>query len=171
MAAQRDSQRAKVYDAEHLVHRIFDRSARYPTVDVAGSRLTLPVERRFASADSVQDYVDRVLALSWVRAQWARAAVPVQVRERAGDAQAHYERDPAVIAVPGYRANAAWALRELVVLHELAHHLAGSGSDQDEPQHGGAFVDRLITLVDGIIGPEAALLLRVTMLESGVAVA
>ena len=102
---------------------------RFPTVDVAGSRLTLPVERRFASADSVQDYVDRVLALSWVRTQWPRAAVPVRVRERAGDAQAHYERDPAVIAVPGYRANAAWALRELVVLHELAHHLADCATD------------------------------------------
>jgi putative metallohydrolase (TIGR04338 family) len=170
MVVQRDTQRAKVYDAEHLVHRIFDRSDRFPTVDVAGSRLTLPVERRFASADSVQDYVDRVLALSWVRTQWPRAAVPVRVRERAGHTQAHYERDPAVIALPGHRANAAWALRELVVLHELAHHLSDCATDGGEPQHGGGFVDRLLTLVDGIIGPEAALLLRVTMLESGVAV-
>ena len=169
--APRDGQRAKVYDAEHLVHRIFDRSEKYPTVDVAGSRLTLPVERRFASSDSVQDYVDRVLALGWVRAQWSRAAVPVRVRERVGDAQAHYERPTAVIAVPGHRANRAWALRELVVLHELAHHLADDFAHRAEPQHGGEFVDRLLILVDGLVGPEAALLLRITMLESGVAVA
>jgi putative metallohydrolase (TIGR04338 family) len=55
-------------------------------------------------------------------------------------------------------------LRELVILHELAHHL---GDDVEIP-HGGAFVGRLLDLVDGIVGPEAALLLRVTMLDVGV---
>ena len=68
------------------------------------------------------------------------------------------------MAVPGYRAGSGWALRELVILHELAHHLA----PDIEVAHGGAFVDRMITLVDGVIGPEAALLLRVTMADVGV---
>jgi putative metallohydrolase (TIGR04338 family) len=164
VTTMRDYQRSRVYDAEHLVHRIFDRSAEYPVIDVAGSRLTLPIERRFGSIDAVQRYADGVLALDWVRGTWRRAAVPVQVRERSGAGQAHYQRAGSIMAVPSYRAGSGWALRELVILHELAHHLA----DDIEIAHGGAFVDRLLTLVDGIIGPEAALLLRVTMMDVGV---
>ena len=163
-SALRDFQRSRVYDAEHLVHRIFDRSAEFPVVDVAGSRLTLPVERKFGSIDAVQRYVESVLALAWVVSTWERAAAPVHVRERSGGGQAHYQRIGSVMAVPGYRAGSGWALRELVILHELAHHLA----PDIEIAHGGAFVDRLLTLVDGIVGPEAALLLRVTMLDVGV---
>ncbi len=160
----RDFQRSRVYDAEHLVHRIFDRSAEFPVVDVAGSRLTLPVERKFGSIDAVQRYVDGALALAWVAATWERAVTPVHVRERSGGVQAHYQRIGSIMAVPGYRAGSGWALRELVILHELAHHLA----PDIESAHGGPFVDRLLKLVDGIVGPEAALLLRVTMLDVGV---
>ena len=125
--------------------------------------MTLPVERKFGSIDAVQRYVDRCsLWTGWV-ATWERAAAPVHVRERSGAGQAHYQRVGSIMAVPGHRAGSAWALRELVILHELAHHLA----PDIEIAHGGAFVDRLLTLVDGIIGPEAALLLRVTMLDVG----
>ena len=162
----RDFQRSRVYEAEHLVQRIFDRSAEYPVVQVAGSHLTLPVERRFGSIDAVQQYVDQVLRLRWVRNTWRRASTSVTVRERAGGAQAHYLRPGAIMAVPGHRANSTWALRELVILHEIAHHLA----DSVEIAHGAAFVDRLLTLVDGVIGPEAALLLRVNMVDVGVRV-
>jgi len=165
-AGPRDSQRARVYQAEHLVQRVFDRSAEYPVIEIAGSRLTLPAERRFGTVESVQSYVDRVLTLNWVRAAWPRARVPVRVRERAGSTQAHYERSGSVIAVPGFRTGSGWALRELVILHELAHHLGDDGS----PAHGGAFVERLLTLVDGVVGAEAALLLRITMLDTGVAI-
>ena len=40
-----------------------------------------------------------------------------------------------------------------------------------EVAHGPEFIDRFLTLVDGVIGPEAALLLRITMAESGVRLA
>lgn len=167
----RDAQRGRVYQAENLVHRVVDRAAENPVVEIAGSRLALPPERRFGSIESVQAYVDKVLALKWVRATWPRAAVPVRVRERAGASQAHYERGGAVIAVPGYGRGAGgdpgWALRELVILHELAHHLA---DDPAGPSHGGAFVDRLLTLIDGVVGPETALLTRITMLDVGAAI-
>lgn len=153
-----------MYDAEHLVHRIFDRSADFPVIDIVGSRVTLPIERHFGSIDAVQRYVEQVLALEWVGREFGRAAVPVHVRERSGAGQAHYQRVGSIMAVPGHRAGSAWALRELVILHELAHHLA----PDLEIAHGGSFVDRLLTLVDGVIGPEAALLLRVTMLDVGV---
>ena len=165
--AARDFQRSRVYDAEHLVHRIFDRAADFPVFEIAGSRLTLPIERRFGSIDAVQRYVDQVLAQDWVRATWNRSTLRVTVRERTGAGRAHYQRIGSIMAVPGHRAGSAWALRELVILHELAHHLA----DGIEIAHGGGFVDRLLMLVDGIVGPEAALLLRVTMLDVGVQIA
>ncbi|MEV0249628.1 TIGR04338 family metallohydrolase [Nocardia sp. NPDC050712] len=163
----RDSQRAKVYDAEQLVRGVFDRADRFGsrTVDLYGSQITLPIERRFASVTSVQAYADKVLALNWVRAQWDRASIPVRVRSRAGATAAHYEAADAVLAVPLHTGGTAWALRELVVLHEIAHHL---GPSRDIAPHGPEFCSCYLELVDGIIGPEAALLLRATLLNCGV---
>lgn len=160
----RDGQRAKVYEAENLVHRIFDRSADFPVVEVADSRLTLPVERHFATLESVQAYVDAVLASAAVRARWPRAHLPVAVRERSGQQQADYQRLTAVLALPLHAGNRAWALRELVILHELAHHLA----DTEEEAHGPAFTERLIALTGEIVGEEAGFLLRSTMWDNGV---
>nr|WP_157101111.1 TIGR04338 family metallohydrolase [Nocardia shimofusensis] len=168
MVPARDAQRARVYDAEQLVRGMFDRAgeAGHRTVEFHGSLLTLPVERRFASVESVQTYADRVLALNWVRAQWDRASAPIRVRSRAGSAAAHYDPAGAVLAVPLHTGGTGWALRELVVLHELAHHLAPE-ADAAAP-HGPEFCSRYLELVDGVIGPEAALLLRATMLGCGV---
>lgn len=164
----RDTQRAKVYDAEGLVRGMFDRADELGvrTVEVHGSRLTLPVERRFASVESVQTYVDRVLALNWVRAQWKKASSPVSVRSRAGAKAAHYESEGAVLAVPLHVRGTAWALRELVILHEIAHHL--DPAPADSAPHGPEFCERYLELLDGVIGPEAALLMRTTMFGCGV---
>lgn len=162
----RDAQRAQVYAAEQLVRRVFDRAAQSGchTLDLHGSRLTLPIERRFASVESIQAYADAVLALGWLRAEWPRAEVPVFVRPRNGQARAHYERATATIAIPPYEGNRAWAMRELVVLHELAHHLE---SDPAAPAHGPRFVHRYAQLVTEIVGPEAGLLLRSSMHSEG----
>ncbi|MFC6011487.1 TIGR04338 family metallohydrolase [Nocardia lasii] len=161
---RRDNQRAKVYDGEQLLRGIFDRADEFGhrTIEVYGSQLTLPVERRFASVESVQSYVDKVLALNWVRAHWNRASLPVRVRSRAGTTAAHYEPENAVLAVP---LHTTWALRELVILHELTHHLA---PDQTEAPHGPEFCTRYAELVDGTIGPEAGLLTRSTFTGCGV---
>ncbi|QNG20625.1 TIGR04338 family metallohydrolase [Rhodococcus triatomae] len=173
MRRGRDTQRSAVYDAEALVRTMFDRADErgLRTVEVLGSHVTLPIERKFASIDSVQAYVDRVLALNWVRAKWTRAEQLVRVRARAGNAAAHYESDCATIAVPEHHHGAAWAFRELVVLHELAHHL--DPTDPESPTtapHGPEYVDRYLTLVGEIIGPEAAFVLRATFLAGGVRV-
>jgi len=161
----RDTRRTAVYEAESIVRKMLDRADErgLRTVEVAGSHVTLPVERRFASIASVQDYIDVVLGLDWVSMRWERAAVPVRVRARAGNAAAHYERDCATIALPEHRANTAWAFREMVVLHELAHHLDPQDPDDaTEGAHGPAFVDRFLALVGEIIGPEAAFALQAT---------
>ncbi|GAB89586.1 TIGR04338 family metallohydrolase [Gordonia rhizosphera] len=158
----RDTGRSQVYEAERLVHRMFDRGG---VVQIAGTELTLPTEAMFASAESVGDYVSRVLAMGSVRAAFTRAATPVRVRHRRGYRSAEYHRDPdgPVIAVPTSQ-EGRWALRELVVLHEVAHHL----DDSAGPAHGRGFVVTLIDLVGLVLGPEAAFVYRVVFADSGV---
>jgi putative metallohydrolase (TIGR04338 family) len=154
----RDTQRAKVYAAEEFVRTLFDRAAEHGNrvVDFFGTQLTLPPEGRFATVTAVQRYVDEVLA-------HVGADRPLTVRARRGATAAHYERfgDDATIAVPDRRTS--WALRELVVLHEIAHHL----SDVDPP-HGPAFVATFCELADAVMGPEVGHVLRVVYAKEGV---
>ena len=153
----RDTQRAKVYAAEEFVRTLFDRAAEHGNrvVDFFGTQLTLPPEGRFSSAASVQRYVDDVLA-------HVGGDRRLTVRTRRGATAAHYERhdDEAVIAVPDRRAS--WALRELVVLHEIAHHL-----NDAEPAHGPEFVATFCELAEVVMGPEVGHVLRVVYAKEG----
>jgi putative metallohydrolase (TIGR04338 family) len=164
-SSTRDSQRAKVYAAEEFVRTLFDRSAEHgsQSVEFFGTQLTLPPEARFGSVASAQRYVDDVLALPAVRKRWPDVA-PLRVRARRAATAAHYEnRDgTGVIAVPD-RQTADWALRELVVLHEVAHHLC-----QAEPAHGPQFVTTLCELTELVMGPELGHVLRVVYAKEGV---
>jgi putative metallohydrolase (TIGR04338 family) len=160
----RDTQRAKVYAAEEFVRTLFDRAGERGSraVEFFGTQLTLPPEGRFGSVDDVQRYVDEVLAMPAVRQRWPQAG-PLNVRARRGTTAAHYEcgADGALIAVPDRRAT--WALRELVVLHELAHHLTVA-----DPPHGSAFVATFGELAGVVMGPEVAHVLRVVYAKEGV---
>lgn len=162
----RDTQRSRVYSAEQFVRTIFDRAAQHNsrTVDFFGEAITLPPEARFASVESVQRYVDEVLAMPAVAA--VRPGVePLRVRARRAATAAHYERagDAPVIAVPD-RFGAQWALRELVVLHEVAHHLC----DPDTAAHGPDFTATFCRLATAVMGPEAGHVLRVVYAKEGV---
>lgn len=163
----RDSQRSRVYAAEEFVRTLFDRAAEHNSraVDFFGTSITLPPEARFASVESVQRYLDQVLALPAVAARWPGTA-PVSVRARRGAGAAHYEstRGAAVIAV-SQRLSSDWALRELVVLHELAHHLCGG---DDRPAHGPQFTATFCDLASAVMGPEAGHVLRVVYAKEGV---
>jgi putative metallohydrolase (TIGR04338 family) len=163
--AARDSQRSKVYAAEEFVRTLFDRAAEHGSrsVEFFGEQLTLPPEARFGSVPAVQRYVDDVLALPAVRQQWPKIA-PLTVRARRASTAAHYEnRDgTGIIAVPDL-ATADWAMRELVVLHEMAHHLCGA-----RPAHGSAYVATLCTLAELVMGPELGHVLRVVYAQEGV---
>lgn len=160
----RDSQRSKVYGAEEFARTIFDRAAEHGSgaVDFFGTTLTLPPEARFSSAEAVQRYVDRVLVLPSVCARWGSRS-RLTVRPRRGTTAAHYEiRDGGgVIAVP--EQSTRWALRELVVLHEVAHHLCSV-----EPAHGPEFAATFSDLAETVMGPEAGHVLRVLYAKHGV---
>lgn len=160
----RDTQRAKVYAAEELVRALFDRAAAGArVVEFFGAQLTLPPEARFGSVAAVQRYVDDVLALPPVRQRWPAAAT-LTVRARRGATAAHYENraGAGVIAVPD-RDDTGWAMRELVVLHEVAHHLCGA-----QPAHGPEFVATLCALAELVMGPEPGHVLQVVYAKEGV---
>ncbi|MFT3900988.1 MAG: TIGR04338 family metallohydrolase [Gordonia sp. (in: high G+C Gram-positive bacteria)] len=161
-----DSQRGAVYAAEQMVFGLFDNVGSTRSVRLGGTELTLPHEARFASLDSIADYVAKVMALPAVVARFPRARRPVRVRARRGAAAATYERENAVIAIPANHASGGWALRELVVLHEVAHHL----DDSVGPVHGPDFRATLTDLVGLVLGPEAAFCYRVIFGESGLPV-
>jgi putative metallohydrolase (TIGR04338 family) len=134
------------------------------TVDFFGSTLTLPTERRFADLDSVQRWVEAVLALQPVLRRWPTTP-DCRVRSRRGASRAHYAA-PDEIAVP---VDERWALREVVLCHELAHHLVfhDPSTPTGVAAHGHEFVDAFVTLADIVIGPEVALLLRAGLDEVG----
>jgi putative metallohydrolase (TIGR04338 family) len=144
---------------------LFDRAAEHgaPAVEFFGTQLTLPPEGRFGSVAAVQRYVDDVLTLPAVRDRWPRLS-PLTVRARRAATAAHYENryGTGIIAVPD-RDTADWALRELVVLHEVAHHLCQAG-----PPHGPEFVATICTLTELVMGPEVGHVLRVVYAKEGV---
>lgn len=160
----RDAQRSKVYAAEEFVRTVFDRAAARGNrvVDFFGTEVTLPPEGRFASVEAAQHYVDDVLALPAVRQRWPDPEA-VHVRPRRGVSAAHYEYagGDATIAVPDHRTG--WALRELVLLHELAHHL-----ERCDPPHGPPFVAAFCELASAVMGPELGYVLRAVYAREGV---
>lgn len=157
----RDLQRSAVYAAEQQVAAVLDRGG---TIDFFGSRLVVPVERRFADIASIQRYVEAVIALPAVAQMWPGAGVP-QVRERKGLDRATYSDGVIRVPIAGL-AQQRWAARESVVLHEVAHHV-----QPDDPPHGPAFCAGILTLWRLVIGPEAELLLRAALDAAGVQVA
>ena len=154
-----------VYAAEDQWSAVLDRGG---TVDFFGSRLDVPMQRRFADVASVQSYVNALLARPGVRAAYPSAG-PVAVRERAGQGRAHYQPRDAVIALP---LRTLWAGRESVVLHELAHHCACSLGVEADPAgvrwHGVEFRTAMDVLVSEALGEAAALLLRAGYDAAGV---
>lgn len=148
-----DPDRQRVYDAEAALRGLLDQASCTPgqpvTVVVGGSQVVLPHEVRFGDLPSLQRYCEAVMGLHRVAERWPTR--PVRVRVRKGVAKAHWE-SPGTIAIP----DAAWAMRETVVLHELAHHLTPGSLD-----HGIEFQEALVCLYEAAMAPEVAFVARV----------
>ena len=148
-----DRLRPVVYAAEDQWAEAINRGGK---VDFHGSIIEVPVQRRFGELEAIQAYLDYVVQLPCVIDTFGKVS-PVTVRVRRGQAKAHYEFDTQVIAIP---LDSAWAARESVVLHELAHHLVMSRDEGKPPAHGAEFTSTMCVLVECVLGPEAALMLR-----------
>lgn len=154
----RDAQRARVYRAEDAWAARLDAARQGASLaTIGGSALVLPAERRFGTLDAVEGYCARVLALPEVVAL-AGALPPPQLRVRRGAGKAHWEH-PGVVALPVPPRGEPWALRESVVLHELAHHVGELGGLSRG--HRPPYPAVLLALVRAVLGEEAALALRV----------
>lgn len=157
-AASRDAQRARVYRAEDAWADRLDAARRgAPRAVVAGSSVLLPAERRLGSLAAAQDYAGRVLALPEVVAAFGTVAPPA-LRPRRGQRAAHWE-PPGTVALPVPAHGEPWALRETVLLHELAHHL-GETTGRARG-HRPPFPAVVLLLVEAVLGAEAAFALRV----------
>ena len=139
------------------------------SISVASSTIVLPLEVRFGSLEAAQRYTDAVRGADTFAATWPRAAAhPLRLRARRGGRSAHYEA-PGTIALHEPPLGTGWSLRELVVLHEIAHH-AATHDLPAEPEHGPGYAGAFVSLVGDTMGPETGLLLTTAYAEHGVAV-
>lgn len=147
----------KIYEAERRFREILDSGVE--TIEIFGSTLTVPMERKFGSFAAVENYLAWLTTQPWFRAQYPGKAAPT-VRGRQGQHKAHYQMGE--IAIPQPEHGIPWAMREIVVLHEMAHHVSpvrGHG-----PEFAGAFQH----LVREAMGPEAGLMLASAFEAGGV---
>jgi putative metallohydrolase (TIGR04338 family) len=166
-APSRDAQRSRVYRAEDAWAARLD-AARLGAAraTVAGSSVLLPAERRLGSLDAAASYAARVLALPAVVHAVGQIPPPA-LRVRRGVRAAHWE-PPGTLALPVPVHGEPWALRETVLLHELAHHVGEtSGLSRG---HRAPFPALVLLLVEAVLGGEAAFALRVDYGELAVAV-
>lgn len=155
-----DWQKPRVYESEWLVRRVLDTGG---TVEICGSTMTLPPEIKFGDLASIERYVRHVEAQDWYQRAFPDVT-PLAVVERRGRSTAEKQRQPhahyqcGAIHIPVTTwSRGDWAMRELVVLHEIAHHLSA------RDYHGPAFAGAFIYLVTHAVGPEAGFLLADAM--------
>jgi putative metallohydrolase (TIGR04338 family) len=167
LSRPRDAQRSRVYRAEDAWAARLDASRRgAPLARVGGSSVLLPAEVRFGSLAAASSYAEAVLALPPVVALGGRLPAP-ELRTRRGQRAAHWE-PPGVIALPLPRHGEPWALRQTVLLHELAHHVGESAGLS--VGHRAPFPAVLLALVRAALGEEAAFVLQVAYGEENVEV-
>ena len=176
-----DPETSATYAAEDLVAEWLDAvSPDDGTVQVRLSRgggarwvtFTPESEPRFTRPSEVQRFVEA--ALERVRAQTkqfgsgyrGREAKEVRVVAHSGKGRASY-RD-GTIWLPQRERGGAWALRGMVVAHELAHHLNTGLDGAIIDEHGAGFRATFIQLLEDLGWSEVAAMLRAAYTEVGV---
>lgn len=159
-----DPDRSAVYAAEDQVAAWLDTlGPERTTLTVDGHTFAPETEPRFTDPDTAARYVAQVLThlRDGGRDYRGRERQAVAVRPRRGHRAATYDFASATIAVPPFATGGRWALRGLVLLHELAHHLHG------EPGHGAAWRATLLRLLEDVGSPVIAELLQHAYAEQG----
>lgn len=165
-----DRERKKTYEAENVVRVMSERGG---AVELYGTTVQWPVEKRFGSLDHIQTYVDWVMRQPWFAGAYPRASkTAVRVRRRKGERMAHYDPLGHEIAIhdPEF-GKPGWAMREIVVLHELAHHVHRLEDGFVGESHGPEYRAVFVHLVTEVIGPEAGWVLSTVYYDAGLRVA
>ena len=163
MTLTADYGRTALYAAEHQLCRILDRFPVGEPLELFGSKVVLPRETKFSGLAEVEIYVQRVLRHSDVVRVFGELPGPA-LRERRGQTKAHDEFDTETIALP---VGQDWALREIVVLHEIAHYLVHQKYPKAQA-HGREFARTQQMLIEWMIGVEVAWLLGIAFTDAGV---
>lgn len=156
----RDAVKQRVYDSEYALRDLLEEGT--PTMIVGGSTLHLRRDGRFKSLSEVQRYVNGVTGDPRVLATWGDVR-PIEVIKRHGDAHAHYVAGHIAIPVESYT---GWAWRELVVLHEVAHHLVREHYGYNVANHGVEFAATFARLLEIVLGGEVALVFTVLLSQN-----
>lgn len=146
------------------LYAVEDRVARWTTlpqpVAVWGSLWDPERVAVFADLPAVARYVEQVIAHLRREGPYAGAAqAPLAVRPRRAAGRAHYE--PGVVAVPRREIGGGWSHTELVILHEIAHHLAPGD------RHGPAFRRAWVDVLDTTGHPVLARMAEIALVEAG----
>ena len=151
-----DPDKNDVYAAEWQMRAVLDLANQVEdrTYNFHGHMMELPDERKFADLESIQRYYDAVCQLDAVQKEWP-GVKPPKVVQRRGETKAHYSALGAEVHVP---MKGRWALRELVILHELAHHL-------EHDQHGPKFRGAYVYLLGVCMGQEASTIFGALMYD------
>jgi putative metallohydrolase (TIGR04338 family) len=158
-----DYGRTAVYAAEQQLCRVLDRFPKGEPLELFGSQVVLPVETKFNGLTEVQTYLQQVLKQPDLIRVFGELEVPA-IRERRGQTKAHYEYETQMIALPLER---GWALREIVVLHELAHYIVHQKYPKAQA-HGREFARTHRLLIEWMLGVEVAWLLGIAFADAGV---
>lgn len=155
----KDVDRVKVYRAEQQISGAF--SASSGDFDFFGSKIYVQPETLFRNLNEIQQYADAVISRYVQRKN--EHMTSVKVRARKGNLEAHYEYESSTIAIP---TRSDWAMRELVILHEIAHHITWQ-KNSTVAAHGVEFLNTYLELVSAELGQEACLLLHTAFDSQG----
>ncbi len=147
----RDTFRTKVYEAEDEVARMFERPG--SVIEMFGTQICVPDERRFGRVSDADAFVKKVYAFLGYE-------YPPEVVVRKGQTKATYNRSSHTIRIPD---QTTWALREMVVLHEVAHAL----TPPEFAAHGREFRSNFCDLLEKVLAPEARFLVQVAYFDRG----
>lgn len=114
------------------------------TAEMRVRDLNLTTERKFANLTEIREYLTTVQSRAWA---WPAAQWQIKVDQH-NLQTANYRNG--IIFVPQLPVLFTMAARELVILHEFAHHCAGVQHNHDH-----AFVTAFLDLVHGML-PTAA---------------
>jgi putative metallohydrolase (TIGR04338 family) len=158
-----DIGRTALYAAEGQLCRILDRHPSGESLELFGSKVVLPKEQKFSNLEQVSSYVSKVLQNEHVQKEFGVFVGP-QIRERRGQAKAEYEYQTTTIALP---VENEWALREIVILHEVAHYLVHQIHPSAQ-SHGPEFARTHLRLLEINLGPEVTWILGIAYADAGV---
>lgn len=139
----------EVYRAENHIMNVLDQASKMDNWQYTAFRstFTLPRELKFGNLQNVQDYVDNLLDKPEIILMKPDPVRVIVIESRYEGIASMYSNKMALPDSPDF-------LRQLRVLHELAHYLSGSTA------HASKFREAYIRLVDHEMGPELALILR-----------